>query len=149
VSYSIQQPTDGTFTVFETSTGSTILQSDNDAKVFSHKIATVARTDTTAKNLFTIPANAIPIRISIYGGTASDAGTTGTVSVGKTGTNTYFVNAADVKGASGQIPCAAAAHLGAAVSTTASTQIVGIYAETGTASTTGGPWTIIMDYYQS
>ena len=146
MSYVTQQLDDGSYRIVESASNATIFEADANSKSFGTKVATVARTNTTAKNLFTLPANAIPISVSIYSGTASDAATTATVSVGKTGTNTYFVNAQDVKGVSGQIPCAAAANLGASVGTS-SIQVVGIYAETGTASTTGGPFTVIMSYY--
>jgi hypothetical protein len=83
----------------------------------------------------------------MLGETESNAATTAVVSVGKTGSNTYFVSSQDVKGANGQMPCAGATNLGAVLSTSAATQIVGIYAETGTASNTGGPWTIMMEWY--
>lgn len=147
MSYSIQQPTDGSFKIVETLSGNTVLHLDSQTKVVNTKVASLARTDTSAKNLFTLEPNEIPVRISVYSGTAVSNPSTATISVGKTGTNTYFVSALDVKGASGQIPCAAATHLGAAVSTSAVTQVVGIYAETGTASSAGGPFVVVMDTY--
>ena len=146
MSYSIQQPDDGSFRIVENASGKTIFQSDSDGKTVSAKVATVARTDTTAKNLFTLPANAIPIGVYIVSPLVPNNVDTATVSVGKTGSNTYFVNAADVKTAAGQLPCAAAAHLGSSVGTS-EIQVVGIYAETGTASSTGGPFTVVMSYY--
>jgi hypothetical protein len=107
--------------------------------------ATVARTDTTAKNLFMLPAGSVPLAVSIYSPSVSNATTTATVSVGITGTATEFVNAQDVKTAAGQLPCSEATNLGASVGTTA-VQVIGTYAETGTASSLGGPYTVIMDY---
>ena len=124
-----------------------ILNADVDAKVVVRKIASIARTDTSTKNLFTIPINAIPLRIAVYIPTASDAGSTATISVGKTGTNTYFVNGFDVKGNSGQQSPSAVSHLMSAVSTSAATQITGVYAETGGASSTGGPFYVLFEYY--
>lgn len=110
---------------------------------------TVARTDTAAKNLFVVPHGAIIDELVIFSPAASDAGTTATLSVGKTGTNTFFVNARDVKTASTglgqQVPAAVQlAGAGTRGAQAADLQIVGIYAETGTASTTGGPWTVTM-----
>lgn len=111
------------------------------------KSATVARTDTVAKNLFTLPANAIVDAVLISGAN-SDAGTTATLSIGKTGTNTLFVNARDVKAAATgnglQFPTQAT-NMGTVG--TAQIQVVGIYAETGGASTTGGPWTVTILYH--
>lgn len=111
------------------------------------KSATVARTDTSAKNLFKLPANAILDGLLVSGAN-SDAGTTATLSIGKTGTNTFFVNARDVKAAASgnglQLPTQAA-NMGSVGS--AELQVVGIYAETGTASTAGGPWTVTALYH--
>lgn len=108
---------------------------------------TVARTDTSAKNLFVLPANAILDAILISGPN-SDAGTTATLSVGKTGTNTFFVNARDVKAAATgnglQFPTQAT-NMGSVG--TSALQVVGIYAETGGPSTTGGPWTVTAIYH--
>lgn len=109
--------------------------------------ATVARTDTAAKNLFTLPANATIVAIRVYGATGSDAGTTATLSVGKSGgTGAEYVNAANIKGTNGVgvVSIAAATVLGG-IGTSAVT-VTGTYAETGTASTTGGAWTVFVDY---
>jgi len=106
---------------------------------------TVARTDTVAKNLFTLPKDFVPSSIEVWGAAVSDAGTTATVSVGKSGgTGAEFLSAFDVKGATGngqQFP-SAALLIGTAL--VADTIVTGTYAETGTASTTGGPWTVII-----
>jgi hypothetical protein len=111
------------------------------------KSATVARTDTSAKNLFKLPANAI-LDALLISGANSDAGTSATLSIGKTGTNTFFVNARDVKAAATgnglQVPTQAA-NMGTVGS--AELQVVGIYAESGTASTAGGPWTVTAVYH--
>lgn len=113
------------------------------------KHGTIARTDTTAKNLFTIPAGAVVTGTRLFAGTASNAATTATVSIGKTGTTNRYLNAADVKTSAGLVSGTAAqnTNLYTVESATAETQIVGIYAETGTASTTGGPWTVELSYY--
>lgn len=118
-----------------------VSSSDGGAGIFM-KSATIARTDTTAKNLFTLPANASIEAVTVSGDTASDAGTTATVSVGVTGTNNKFVNAYSVKTAGQAMP--AADNLGSVGAS--GIQVTGIYAETGTASTTGGPWTVRIFY---
>jgi hypothetical protein len=128
-------------------TGNTVEYADATTRMLATKIGSVARTDTSAKNLFVLPIGAVPVAVYMFWGTASNAGTTATVSVGITGTNTYFINGQDVKGTSGQVRTAAATNLFAAQSTSATTQVVGIYAETGTASSTGGPFYIAIDFY--
>jgi len=110
---------------------------------------TIARTDTAAKNLFKLPGKSLILGIFIFGAAVSNAGTTANISIGKTGTNGYFLNAFDVKAATGagpQMP-AAAANLGDQLF--ASNQVVGIYAETGGASTLGGPWYVYVLYLAS
>ena len=94
----------------------------------------IARTDTAVKNLFVIPANFVITQLKYFSAAASNAATTATISVGKAGTNTFFLNAQDVKtaatGAGQVVPNGATnlAGIGAA-----DLQVVGIYAETGTA----------------
>lgn len=109
--------------------------------------ATVARTDTAAKNLFAIPARARPLALILWSSAASDAGTTATLSIGKTGSATFYLNAHDVKTAAsgrGQVLPNLGLNLHAVELTPV--QVIGTYAETGVASTTGGPWSIVMPY---
>lgn len=106
---------------------------------------TIARTDTVAKNLFLLPLGAVVLRVEIGGLVASDAGTTATINVGKTGTDNFFVNAADVKTA-GLGDASNAKATKNAVALAAGIQVVGKYAETGGASTTGGPWNVRVYY---
>lgn len=110
---------------------------------------TVARTDTAAKNLFKIPGESIIVNVRIWTAVLSDAVTTATVSVGKTGANTQYVNAFDVKGGTLKAQNEpVASNLFAAVgSAGTAVQIVGIYAESGGASTTGGPFNVAVEYY--
>jgi hypothetical protein len=107
--------------------------------------ASIARTDTVAKVLFTLPRDAVILALHVFGAAVSNAGTTATISVGKQGGNGHeYLNAFDVKGSTGagqQTPSAAA---GLGVAATSDTVVTGIYAETGTASTTGGPWTVTL-----
>lgn len=103
----------------------------------------IDRTDTTVQNVYTLPANAIITGIMITG-VHSDAGTSATLSVGLPGANQQFLNAADVKTGSLTQSWSSAAILSSVGSSPA--QITAIYAETGTPSTTGGPWTIQLYY---
>lgn len=108
--------------------------------------ADVARTDTTAKELFTLNPGDIPMRIEVFSGTASNAGTNARLSIGSSGNATYFVAAMDLKGTTitsggaGQSIPSSAANLGTALAFV--TTVTATYAEAGTASTAGGPWQI-------
>jgi len=100
---------------------------------------TIARTDTTAKTLFTLPGSCIPLSLSYCSPAASNAGKSG-------GTGTEYLNAADVKtaatGAGQVVPGGPASTL---LGQLAASQVVtGIYAETGGASNTGGPWVVTI-----
>lgn len=117
---------------------------DGVSQITSRAVATLARTDTTAKNLFVLKAGTIPLRITLYSGTASNAGTSATVSVGRTGTNNYFLNAQDVKTNAGQLlPTTNVTNMQAPLA--ADTVVTGIYAETGTPSNAGGPFYVQID----
>lgn len=108
-------------------------------------VGSIARTDTAAKVLFTLPPNAILSRLVISGNAVSNAGTTATLSVGyQGGSQTALVNALDVKGATGsgqQFPVGGG-QLGSGLT---GGVVTGIYAETGGASNAGGPWNVIAD----
>lgn len=111
------------------------------------KTATVARSDTTAKTLFTLPGNAVIVGVRIYAAAASNAGTTATLSVGfQGGTGVEVINAQDVKTASsGQGLVTPNKGVLGSVGVSAVT-VTGIYAETGAASSAGGPWTVVIDW---
>jgi hypothetical protein len=113
----------------------------------SYIVGQVARTDTTAKTIGVVPKGGIPVSIMWTGVANSDAATTATLSVGYT-TGTEFLNGVNVKtGSTSQNFAASGAALGAALSATVDTPITAVYAETGTASTTGGPWTVVIGYF--
>lgn len=109
----------------------------------------VLRTDTTASLKCVLPADASIVDVDIFG-VASNAATTATISVGTTTTSNEIINAQDVKTAGGHIrpttswstnyPNQTNYPLGADI------QIYAKYAETGTASTLGGPYTIVVYY---
>lgn len=108
--------------------------------------ADITRSDTSAIDLFTIPANADIRYIGIFGVEQADAGTSADISVGISGgSGTHFVATFDVNSAQGagqQVP--AADNLGDVG--TSEITVNGVYAEAGAASTQGGPWTVIMQY---
>lgn len=110
----------------------------------------VSRTDTTASVKAMLPADATVIDIWMVG-VASDAATTANVSIGTTSTATEWINAQDVKTAGGMIrpstsfsavnlPNVEPQPLGSDIS------IYAKYAETGTASTVGGPYTVFVEF---
>jgi hypothetical protein len=114
------------------------------------KSVKIARTDTTAFEAFVVPKGAVLSGSWVIGQTASDAGTTATISVGSNpGTTNEFLAAFDVKGSTGAGFNAAGAKQGTSLGTqlTADTLIKAKYTETGTASTTGGDWLVLVEYY--
>ena len=115
------------------------------------KMGSLARTDTTAKELFGLPKDAVIVGIYVIGGAVSNAATTATIGTGSTATANEHMTGYDVKTAAtgeGYNPAGAAA-VGTALGTklTTDTPVYGIYAETGTASTSGGPWIVKYEYY--
>lgn len=112
-------------------------------------VGSVARTDTTAKTLFTLPAGVIPLTVRLASTNNSDAATTATLSVGTSGgAATTYLNAVDIKtaatGKGSWVPVTSgSAKLGVANAT--GETVNGTYAETGGASTTGGPWIVIIE----
>jgi hypothetical protein len=106
----------------------------------------VARTDTTAKDLFVLEADDIPVGLRLYTAAASDAGTSALLSIGSTGNAAYFGSVQVVSGTHSQ--------LGVSTPSTVSnlmeplsfqTTVTATYAEYGSASAAGGPWTVLMD----
>jgi hypothetical protein len=111
------------------------------AKGIQWKWASVARTDTSAKDLFVIPKGSTIVN-TILMGAVSDAGTTATVDVGNSGDADAYIDATNVLSVSSQTLAPAVAQGELLVDTL----IQGIYAESGTASTAGGDWTIGIGY---
>lgn len=115
------------------------------SKPVESKTRSVTRTMTAATALMTLPKGSRIIGI-VFGGVASDAGTTATVSVGTTvGGPTEFLNARDVKTAgTGTGNFWISDHNAASVLST-DTVVYGLYAETGTASA-AGQWEVSILY---
>jgi hypothetical protein len=114
------------------------------------KFVPVARTDTTAFVGVVLPKYAIPVGYYVLGRVASNAATTANINVGTSATATELVNAYDVKTAATATGYSAvgAAAVGAqiGVQRDADTPVYFKYAETGTASTAGGPWIVKVEY---
>jgi ATP-dependent Lon protease len=129
------------------STGPTVLiptSKDTVCKVFS-----VARTDTTATLKAVLPADASIIGVKVFGGTASNAGTSATVTItaannsGTVSTGTYDVK---TNGAvTGEITMSGLPNI-QPVPLTGDITIKATYAETGTASSAGGAWNVMVTY---
>lgn len=118
------------------------------AKVFS-----AARTDTASTVKAVLPADASIIGIRMFGSTNSDAGTTATVTVtvsgvfaGTISTGTVDVKANGATTATVQMSALPNFENVPAATNTGDLSIAVTYAETGTASTTGGPWYFIVEY---
>lgn len=139
------RPTD--ITVISSTGPTTLIPTSKDVVVKAFKVS-VADTASTLKAV--LPADASILNIIMTGSVASDAGTSATVSL-VVSDNTGAIStgtAVNVKtsGASTQIvqmpnlPNLQPSPL------TGDLKITATYAETGTPSTTGGPWTFIVTY---
>lgn len=114
------------------------------------KVIKLVRTDTTAFVGAWLPKDAVITGMYVVGAAASDAATTATIMCGSTATATEYLAAYDVKtAATGEgYNIAGAAAVGSAFMTklTADVPVYAKYAETGAASSTGGPWYIKIEY---
>lgn len=114
------------------------------------KVAKVVSTDTTAFDAIALPKGAVISGVYVIGTTASDAGTTATITSSvKGGSSGELINAFSVKSNNGYQPVGSAAGSLVGTQLTADTVFNAVYAETGTASTTGGPWLIKVEYYMT
>lgn len=113
------------------------------------KAFVINRTDTASTVKCVIPADATLIAIRAFSPVASNAGTSAVINVGTPASATYFLNGADVKTSAGQLSVGTVTAnlfnlenipLGADI------QITGQYVETGTVSTTGGPYYVTVEY---
>ena len=117
--------------------------------VIQAKTGTVARTDTSAKSLFTLPGQAMPTGILVFGA-ASNAATTAIITFTSTaaGTSTAVtLGTADVKAAGVATSGSLASLAGIAMLKSAAAQTIkATYSETGGASSAGGPYTAVLSY---
>lgn len=122
----------------------------------------VTRSNTTAFKAAVLPADATILGFRLYSQTASNAGTTATIALtgvgvgpsgatfnfgtfsvlaGGVGAGTYLLNTT-VNPVTGTFNL----ERPPATQTSGDIYINAVYAETGTASTTGGPWNILVEY---
>lgn len=110
-------------------------------------VGSIARTDTSAKVLGHLPKDAIITGVTIYSPTVSNAGTTATITVGYSGGSGHeILNGMDVKGSTGSGQQNPTTATGLNSQLTADQTVIGVYAETGTASSAGGPWMVSIEY---
>ena len=102
---------------------------------------------TTAYNVGVIPKNSQLLTVILRTAVVSDAGTSATVSVGKTGTATYFIGNTNVK-ALGETTALATGSLDEADRFGADTQITATLISAGTTATTGQV-TVTFTYLQA
>jgi hypothetical protein len=119
--------------------------------VVQTRVFRVKRTDTTASQATQLPSQSVIIGCRTFG-TASDAATTGKINLGTTTTSTE-IGVLDVKTGSGLVYHNLAEFASVALDTSllGLQQSTGIpvfvkYSETGTASTTGGDWLVILEF---
>lgn len=113
------------------------------------KIFSIARTNTVSAVKVVLPADSSIINVWAYGSTASDAATTASVTItaanngGTISTGSYDVKTnGAVTGIvqMSNLPNLEPRPLNGDITISA------VYAETGTASTTGGPWKFVVEY---
>ena len=114
------------------------------------KSFSIARTNTTAAVMLQLPAQAKILYFVCNGDTVSNAATTAVVSLGSTSSANEY-GTVDVKTYGAVATVFGTGGLGAVSTATATPigsnkPIYAKYAETGTASTAGGPWTIDVVY---
>lgn len=120
------------------------------AKEHITKSFQVARTDTTASVKAVLPASASIIDVRIFG-VASNAVSTATIGLGTTSAANQIISGQDVKTAGGLVrPTTSVQSAGflafEPIPWTGDLQIWAQYAESGGASTVGGPWIVQLDY---
>jgi len=109
----------------------------NIAGVLSAITTTIAFSNTSAVSIGTLPANAQIIDINIDTTTAFNAGTTNTVTVGKTGSAAAFVTATDVGTVGRENVATTGVYSAWATVGTSDIDATVTFAQTGTAATAG------------
>lgn len=118
-------------------------------KDYTVKVIQVARTDTVSSVKAVLPADASVMNVWLYRNGVSNAATTATVTItianngGTISTGTYDVKVGGDTSAVVQmnnLPNIEPRPLNGDLTVSA------VYAETGTASTSGGPWKLSVDY---
>lgn len=116
------------------------------AKDVRVKAFQITRTDTASVQKASLPANASILNVSVRRTVTSD-GQTASISVGAGSTTNNLISGLDVKTAGltfGTLDTQIAQPEGNQPGT--DIPITAVYTETGTASTTGGPWVVMIQY---
>lgn len=119
------------------------------AKDVMAKTFSVARTDTASSVKLLLPGDATITSVIRHGSTASDAATTATVTITVANNGgTVSSKADDVKGSGATTGFVTMSGLPNAqpIPVNGDLTITAVYAETGTASATGGPWNYVVKY---
>lgn len=114
------------------------------------KFFKVSRTDTTASIKAALPKDAILMGSYIIGGVASNAGTAAQLDVGTSATATELIAAYPLHTTAGEgynISGIYAVGSAMGVKQTADVMVYAKYTESGTASSTGGPWIVKLEYF--
>ena len=118
-------------------------------KAHQIKVFQVARTDTVAVVKAMLPAQASVTNVYLYRGTASDAGTTASVTIAvNDNSGTISTGSYDVKtngAVTGIVNMTNLPNI-EPLPLNGDLKILATYTETGTASTTGGPWKVAIEY---
>ena len=109
------------------------------------KAATVAYTDSSAKAVFTLPANAMVTGVTVFANTAASGGTSGSLTIKSqpisgSSSAAAFATVADVY--SSLVPTLAGI---AFVRQSEPVYVTAIYAD-GTGTASAGAWTIVVEY---
>jgi hypothetical protein len=114
-----------------------------------NKVVQVTRSDTTAFDAFWLPKGSVFAGAYVMGPAVSNAATTAIIDVGTNpGTADELVDSFDVKtNGKGYFAVGAAGGTSNGTQLTADTLFKARYAETGAASSSGGPWLVKVEYY--
>lgn len=109
----------------------------------------VTRSDTASALKCVLPGSASIVQVTVYGSVASDAATTATVTLTVTNNSgTVSTGVVDVKANGATTALVQMSNLPniEPIPAAGDLKISAVYAETGTASTTGGPWKFGIDW---
>lgn len=119
------------------------------SKEIEVKLFQITRSDTTSTAKCYLPADSTIVDFLVFSTAVSNAGTTAVINVGNASSATNYINGLDVKTNAGKLAITTQAQnwynlenipLGPDIA------IYGQYAETGTASSSGGPYYVLVKY---
>lgn len=110
------------------------------------KMFEIARTDTVASIKAWLPKDALVVGVYVLGDDASDSGGAATISSGYSPVGTDILASFSVKTQGVGYFTAGASLETRPTKLTTDKPVYGSYVEAGAASTTGGPWTVKIEY---